>query len=564
MMETAYPNSLEEAVKLDRFVFKGEQCDITTIIRSGTLLVTFDNLASIDERPEEGPWKPWMADRAEALGFSIVGLQSHQKDWYRTAEPAALITTLQSLGFFDQFRNVLFVGASMGGFAALCFAGLVPGARVLAFSPQSTLNRKIAPFEKRYPWPYKKFDWDTPTYLDAAEHIGAISGGHVFFDPRVREDAQHAERLRAPSLEQVCIPFADHTLIRTIAKCGALEHLIKQLAVHGELDLEFWKKMRNRRADPGWAKPFLRAAAARGDGPLVRRACDFLLDTYQYPFARRTRRRLIAAAKAEDAIVQQRQDAVSFWTDALSEDEIRRRIPVFVNSYNQLTYLRDTVDWFARHGFENLHVLDNQSTYPGLHKYFNSQDFKTKARLVALDDNLGPRRALAFAAKDLETDGGFIFTDPDLALPDPPAPDLMKVMFEMGLRHDYIKVGLALSIDPAIIDVDRITYNTRTVYQVEHKYWKRAVEPDVYKATTDTTFFLYVPRLSDERRFNDYGMRQAKIPSIRIGRTGFVAIHRPWLRKDQIDPAEEQFYFDTTDGHSTYVVAQKAAKAGTT
>ncbi|WP_299407286.1 hypothetical protein [uncultured Roseobacter sp.] len=562
MMETEYPNSLSKAASLDRFIFKGKHCDITAILRSDTLLVTFDNLASIDERPTDGPWKPWLADRAQALDFSILGMQSHQKDWYRTPEPAEQIKTLQRHGFFDQFRNILFVGASMGGFAALCFASLVPEARVLAFSPQSTLNREIAPFERRYPWPHRKFDWETPAYLDAAEHVGAIDGGHVFYDPRVREDALHAQRLEAPALQQVRIPFADHTLIRTIAKCGALEQLIKQLAETGTLDTAFWTKMRARRADPLWAKLFLRAAAARGDGPLARRACDMMSDTYGYPFARRIRKRMIATARAEAAERQDRGNPAPPWIDGLSETDIRRRIPVFVNSYNQLTYLRDTVNWFAKHGFENLRVLDNQSTFPDLQKYFDSEDFKSKARLIALDDNLGPRRSLAVAAEDTATDGGFIFTDPDLALPEPPAPDMVTRMFEMGLRHDYVKVGLALSIDPAIIDIDRVTYNTRTVQQVENKYWKNAVEAGVFKATTDTTFFLYVPRATDNRRFNDYGTRQARIPSIRIGQEGFIAIHRPWLHKDQIDPAEERFYFDNTDGHSTFVVAQKAARAG--
>ncbi|MFK7878214.1 hypothetical protein [Roseobacter sp.] len=297
MMEMVFPKSLEEAVKLDCFVHKGKHCDITTIVRSDTLIVTFDNLASINERPKNGPWQPWMAHYAETLGFSIAGFQSHQKDWYRTPEPAEMMIKLRELGFFAQFRKILFIGASMGGFAALCFAGLVPGARVLVFSPQSTLNRTIAPFEKRYPWPYKKFDWQTPAYLDAAEHLATIQGGHIFFDPRLREDAMHAMRLRSPCLQQVKIPFADHTLIRTIAKCGALEHLIKRLAGPGELDCAFWQLMRNRRSDPRWAKRFLNTAAARGQGRLAPKACSFMEETYGYSFARRINKRLKTVQK---------------------------------------------------------------------------------------------------------------------------------------------------------------------------------------------------------------------------------------------------------------------------
>ncbi|WP_341234997.1 alpha/beta hydrolase [uncultured Sulfitobacter sp.] len=299
MIENEAQQSLEEAIKSDCFVFKGEHSDITAIKRSDILLVTFDNLASIDERPKDAPWKPWLNDRAEALGYSILGMQSHNKDWYRRPDAAAQIKALQKLGYFEQFSRVLFVGASMGGFAALCFAHLVPKARVLAFSPQSTLNRDIAPFERRYPWPYRKFDWDTPAYLDAAEHTAAISGGHILFDPHVVEDAQHAHRLSAPKLKNVKIPFSGHTLIRTIAKSGALELLIQELAETGELSTAFWRKMRNRRKDPRWAKAFLHVASARRDTRLARRACDLMWAEHEYPFARRIRKRIVQRTKQQ-------------------------------------------------------------------------------------------------------------------------------------------------------------------------------------------------------------------------------------------------------------------------
>lgn len=547
---------LSQAAKAGDFWLRGKSCDIQTTLRSDTALVTFDNLASIDERPDQAPWTPWLAARAEALGYSIVGVQSHYKDWYRTPEAPEQIAELQALGFFERFQNIVFTGASMGGFAALCFAGLVPGARVLAFSPQSTLNRDIAPFERRYPYPYRKFDWQSPEYLDAADHVGAIASGHIFYDPRVPQDKQHAERLRTPALEEVRLPFAGHTLIRVIVKAGALEHLLSTYPGTGQVDAGFFRLMRNKRNNLFWAKGFLHAAAKRGDGPLAQRACDIVARDYGHGFAHRVQRRLAAPAIATEVAPEIPQPKES----DLSETGLRRATPVFVNSYNQLTYLRDTVDWFARHGFSNVTVIDNKSSYPALLEYFESDDFRAKARVRHLGENLGPRQSLVRAAQDPATDAGFIFTDPDLTLPEPPAPDMLKVMFDVGRRHKFIKVGLALSLDPEIVDLERVTYNTRTVAQVERKYWKRAVEDGVFRATTDTTFFLYVPQEGETRRFNDFGPRQAKIPSVRIGRDGFVAVHRPWLFKDTIDEAEKRYYFDETDAHSTYVVSQKAAQ----
>ena len=47
---------------------------------------------------------------------------------------------------------LLMLGATMGGYAALAFAPLVPGARVLAVAPQSTLAPGRVPGETRWKW----------------------------------------------------------------------------------------------------------------------------------------------------------------------------------------------------------------------------------------------------------------------------------------------------------------------------------------------------------------------------------------------------------------------------
>ncbi len=550
---SAAPKAIELADASDRqdFWVQGRSCDVVFHRRSPTLLVSFDNLASIDERPDTRPWPVWMGPRAEALGYSILSLQSHQKDWYRTPEPATQITHLVKTGFFKGFEHIVFIGTSMGAFAALCFAGLVPGARVLAFSPQSTLNRKIARFERRYPYPFRKFDWDSPSYLDAAEHVSEITSGHLFFDPKVTEDNLHAARLETPAIGQIAVPYAGHTLIRILVKSGAFDHLLSHYPRTGKVDTEFFQRLRNKRKNTKWVRPFLNDVMDRRSAKMFRGAAGLLQRDHGNKYAASLLQSLDSRAAPPSQPVN--------WE--APEPEIRERIPVFINSYNQLTYLRDTVNWFAKHGIRNVTVLDNKSTLPAVLTYYKSADFGSKARLVALGENLGPRRALAHAAEDPATDAGFIFTDPDLCLPEVPAPDMLRQMYRAGKEHKIPKVGLALSIAPDLVDLDRVTYNKRTVGEVEKKYWKDAVEDGVFRATTDTTFFLYVPQEDGPPRFNDMGLRQAKIPAIRFGREGFVALHRPWLFTDTVDDCEMQQYFESVEGHSTYVIAQKEAAA---
>lgn len=284
--------SIPQAVKNDTFWVPGKDCDLVAIRRSETLLVAFDNLASINQRPEDRPWPVWMDKRAKALNYSILGLQSHHKDWYRNPDAPTQIKELRALNYFDQFQNIVFIGTSMGGFAALCYAGLVPRAQVLAFSPQSTLNRDIAPFERRYPYPYRKFDWQSPDYLDASKYVDQIASGHIFYDPRVREDKLHARRLRAPQLTEVRVPHAGHTLIRVLVKAGALDHLLATYPESGQIDATFFRLLRNKRGNKAWIKPFLNAAADRGHGPLTRRACRHLMQEHGHRYARRMLRRI--------------------------------------------------------------------------------------------------------------------------------------------------------------------------------------------------------------------------------------------------------------------------------
>ena len=250
---------------------------------------------------------------------------------------------------------------------------------------------------------------------------------------------------------------------------------------------------------------------------------------------------------------------VSFADPQLSETDIRQRIPVFVNSFNQLFYLRDTVEWFARHGFQNITVLDNQSTFPPLLEYLKSDDCLSIAHVVRLAENMGPRRALEWAANDPATDAGFVFTDPDLKLPEPPADNMLKEMFAAGLRHKCPKVGLALSLEPELVNLEMAWQGNKTVGRFEGKYWKNLAETDVYRAAIDTTFFVFVPSSRSGQRFNSIKAPQYKIPALRFAGDGYVAIHRPWLKAERPPEAESSFYHGSAAKHSTLVKTQKAS-----
>lgn len=277
------PCTLDEAASRDAFLLEGAAGQLWFEGGSPVLYVTFDNLATVEQ---PAPRLPWMYTRIRALGYSILGVQTFAKDWYRQTTAPDLIRGLVERGFFARFETVIFTGASMGGFAALNLAALVPGARVLAFSPQSSMSRRICPFERRFAAATRGTNWTDPPFLDAATAIPALAHAMILHDPFVPEDRQHAARLAGPNVQFLRTGHFTHQAIRLVIKCDALPELLAEYAETGRVGLAFWGRMRRRKSLRVWNRSFLQALALRRHPRLALRACDAVAQRHGYDFAR--------------------------------------------------------------------------------------------------------------------------------------------------------------------------------------------------------------------------------------------------------------------------------------
>ena len=295
---------LDRAATAERFLIRGEHANLWFEGQGDALVVSFDNLATIDEGWPRGPWA-WK--RLEPLGHAVLGVQSHAKDWFRQPTAPALLRSLEERGFFRRFRRVVLTGASMGGFAALNFAPLIPEARVLAFSPQTTMNKVIAPYEARFPFAVKRSNWEGMPFLDAAAAVPYIRRAVVVYDPMVPEDRAHAARLAGANVQLLPVPFATHEAIRVVLKTGSFPLLIDALVQGDGAGPEFWRAYRARRLVTKWQRALLAAAANRGRHGLVIRAADAMLrlgkdlPEEETVFIRRARRGAVNARKAAEA-----------------------------------------------------------------------------------------------------------------------------------------------------------------------------------------------------------------------------------------------------------------------
>lgn len=289
------------AAGANRFLIRRDHASLWFEGRTDVLIMAFDNLATIDEG---WPRLPWAWRRLEPLGHSVLGVQSHAKDWFRQPDAPAMIRALEEQGFFRRFRRVVLTGASMGGFAALNFAPLIPEARVLAFSAQSTMNKGIAPFEARFPFAVKRSNWEGMPFLDAAAAIPYIRRVALVYDPMVPEDRQHAMRMAGPNVQLVRAPFCTHEAIRVVLKTDTFAPLIQAMVDDRPIAHAFWQAFRARRTNTKWQRALLAAATGRGRPRLVIRAAERMLHLgadlpdEEKVFIRRARRAAVNAGKA--------------------------------------------------------------------------------------------------------------------------------------------------------------------------------------------------------------------------------------------------------------------------
>lgn len=174
--------------------------------RKTQLVITFDNLA---EAGHDGyDREAWASGFCNYNNWSHLGIFAQGPTWFRDARLIARLEKLRDDGFFEGFDHVALSGASMGGFAAMVFSALIPGATVVAFSPQTTLKRDVVGWEKRFRKGYG-WDWDLP-YSDAVECIGTAHKVYLVYDQFEKLDNEHAKRLTADNVIHLRAPAFGH------------------------------------------------------------------------------------------------------------------------------------------------------------------------------------------------------------------------------------------------------------------------------------------------------------------------------------------------------------------
>ena len=219
-------------------------------------------------------------------------------------------------------------------------------------------------------------------------------------------------------------------------------------------------------------------------------------------------------------------------------------IPIVINNYNRLEYLEKLINSLKSRGYNNIHILDNDSTYPPLLEFYKTTD----ANVIYLGKNWGFRAIWESGIVKKFWNTFYVYTDSDMEIDKDCPSDFMEYLLNLLDRYPKcFKVGFGLRID----DLPSSFIHKEKVISHENQFWKKELEKGIYDATIDTTFALYRPYTGTSAN--------SKKMNIRTG-APYIIRHLPWYIDSADLTPEEQFYVDTITKSTHWSVINKTSK----
>lgn len=219
-----------------------------------------------------------------------------------------------------------------------------------------------------------------------------------------------------------------------------------------------------------------------------------------------------------------------------------KSIPIIIINFNQLFFLEQLVNFLLDRKFKNIVIIDNNSNYPPLLKYYNT--IKDKVIIEKRNDNLG--HMVFFKDPKYLTNYGkgfYVITDADILPNKNLPPNFLFYMIKTLFANYRIvnKVGFALNIE----DIPSYYPLRDKVLSWEKKFWSNEIKPGMYLAEIDTTFALYKP---------GYKLKDGYfLSAIRIS-GDYCCLHGGWYLNPKNISDENQYFMKTVNSSSSWMI----------
>jgi hypothetical protein len=201
-------------------------------------------------------------------------------------------------------------------------------------------------------------------------------------------------------------------------------------------------------------------------------------------------------------------------------------MPVVIGCRDRLTPLLALLDYLERAGCEQIHLVDNDSTYPPLLEFYES----TPHRVVKTGRNLGGVRGVwgSDLIDALGVKPPFVFSDPDIVPIEECPLDAIDYFAEiLAYYPNYLKVGFGLKIDDL---PDHYAMKDEAI-AVQSVFRRRRIAPRLFDAAIHGTFALFREPTRQLR------------PAIRTDYP-YLARHTSWYIDSALPSEEDRYYRD--------------------
>jgi len=213
-------------------------------------------------------------------------------------------------------------------------------------------------------------------------------------------------------------------------------------------------------------------------------------------------------------------------------------VPIIINNFNRVTYLRQLVESLESRGYHNIYIIDNASTYPPLLKFYDSCKYK----VFRLKENFGFRAFWESGIYKNFLKDYYVYTDSDVVPCNECPNDFLDTFLKQMKKDNTIfKIGMGLKID----DLPECFANKGDVLEWEAQYHKNIYDAQFFEANVDTTFALYRPGLKQSANLYVKMLRS---------RAPIEAYHLPWY-SDSKNLSEEDVYYIMHAKKSTHWTA---------
>lgn len=132
--------------------------------------------------------------------------------------------------------KTIFLGNSMGGYASILYGALLNVDHVLAFAPQTFVDKvkRAKHSDNRWPQQMKKLHGKYPTHkyydLEELEAMEFDTDIRVFYSPQSKLDTVHANNIKHINNVDIHVePKGGHGVIKTLKNNGKLAEIIKDI-----------------------------------------------------------------------------------------------------------------------------------------------------------------------------------------------------------------------------------------------------------------------------------------------------------------------------------------------